>query len=115
MRGTKQSQCYLSLYQIHKMPIVVPLECIINIDKLALHNCTILSRLYCTVNLDVCEVKRSKRQITMTLNVNAFGEKFITQVITKNACPRDLKNILYINKTFGIIYNQQRYLLDGTH
>ena len=64
------------LLEIHKTLIDVPLECIINIDELALQHCTTSSRSYCTVNSDGCGVKGSKEQITVTLGVSASGEKF---------------------------------------
>jgi DDE superfamily endonuclease len=95
------------LHEICKTLIDVPLECIINIDELALQHCTTSSRSYCTVNLDGCGVKQSKEQITVTLGVSASGEKFTTQVMTKSACPCALKNIPDISKAFGIIYDHQ--------
>jgi hypothetical protein len=95
------------LHEICKALIDVPLECIINIDELALQHCTTSSRSYCTVNSDGHGVKWSKEQITVTLGVSASGDKFTTQVITKSACPRALNNIPGISMAFGTIYDHQ--------
>ena len=86
------------MHEICKTLIDVPLECIINIDKLALQHYITFSRSYCTVNLDGHGVKHSKEQITVSLRVSTSGEKFTTQAIEKSTCPHALKNIPDISK-----------------
>jgi len=95
------------LQQIQLLLTGVPLNCIWNIDEMALQHRTTSSRSYVTINHDGRGTKRCKDRITVTLIVNAAGEMLPMQVISKAKCPRVLKGT-NIDEHFNIQYEGQK-------
>ena len=95
------------LAKIRKLLTDVRLDCIWNVDEMALQHRTTSARSYVTVNHDGRGTKRCKDRITVTPVVNAAGGTLPLQVIGKSKNPRVLKGV-NIDATFNIQYESQK-------